>query len=102
VKAVASPVKVKILSMLRAGNLNFDEIMKNICRAKSTVSSHLKSITTEGIISSRVDPDDAWKKIFFIQSESMGKLLNNNSRKIFLLISRGTLQVKRILFEFFR
>ncbi|BDZ67557.1 hypothetical protein [Methanobacterium ferruginis] len=31
-------------------------------------------MTTEGIISSRVDPDDAWKKIFFIQSKYMGKL----------------------------
>jgi len=101
IKAIKSPVRVRILSMLREGDLSFDEIVKFSGRAKSTVSSHLKNMSKEGIISSRVDPDDARKKIFFIQSESMGKLLNNNSRKIFLLISRGTLQVKMILLSSF-
>jgi len=74
VKAIKSPVRVKILSMLREGDLSFEELVKFSGRAKSTVSSHLKSLSQEGIINSRVDPYDARKKIFFLQSEYIGKI----------------------------
>ena len=67
VLAIKSPVRVKILSMLRDGDLSFDEIVKLSGRAKSTVSSHLKSMTRDGIISSRINPKDGRKKIFFIR-----------------------------------
>ena len=61
VLAIKSPVRVKILSMLRNGDLSFDEIVKLSGRAKSTVSSHLKAMSRDGIINSRVDPEDARK-----------------------------------------
>jgi predicted hydrocarbon binding protein len=72
--AINSPVRVKILSMLRQGELSFDQLVEYSGKAKSTVSVHLKRMTNEGIIGSKTDPLDARKKIFFIKSEYLGKL----------------------------
>jgi len=72
--AINSPVRVKILSMLRKGELNFDQLVELSGKAKSTVSVHLRRMTDEGIIGSKTDPLDARKKIFFIKSEYLGKL----------------------------
>ncbi len=74
VRAVDSPVKAKILSMLRNGELSFDQIVESSGKAKSTVSVHLKKLVNEGIIDSKPDPNDARKKIFFINSEYLGDL----------------------------
>jgi hypothetical protein len=72
--AINSPVRVKILSMLRQGELSFDQLVELSGKAKSTVSVHLKRMADEGIIGSKTDPLDARKKIFFIKSEYLGKL----------------------------
>ena len=72
--AINSPVRVKLLSMLRKGELNFDQLVELSGKAKSTVSVHLRRMTDEGIIGSKTDPLDARKKIFFIKSEYLGKL----------------------------
>ncbi len=72
--AINSPVRVKILSMLRKGELSFDQIVLLSGKAKSTISVHLRRMVNEGIIGSKIDPLDARKKIFFIQSEYLGKL----------------------------
>jgi predicted hydrocarbon binding protein len=72
--AINSPVRVKILSMLRRGELSFDQLVELSGKAKSTVSVHLKRMVDEGIIGSKTDPNDARKKIFFIKSEYLGKL----------------------------
>jgi predicted hydrocarbon binding protein len=72
--AINSPVRVKILSMLRKGELSFDQLVELSGKAKSTVSVHLKRMVDEGIIGSKTDPSDARKKIFFIKSEYLGKL----------------------------
>lgn len=74
VYAIDSPVRVKILSMLRKNELNFDQIVALSGRAKSTISVHLKKLVDEGIIDSKPDPEDARKKIFFINSEYLGEL----------------------------
>ena len=67
--AINSPVRVKILSMLRKGELSFDQLVELSGKAKSTVSVHLRRMGDEGIIGSKTDPKDARKKIFFIKSE---------------------------------
>ena len=72
--AINSPVRVRILSMLRKGELSFDQLVELSGKAKSTVSVHLKRMVDEGIIGSKTDPSDARKKIFFIKSEYLGKL----------------------------
>jgi len=74
VYAIDSPVRVKILSMLRKNELSFDHIVALSGKAKSTVSVHLKKLVDEGIIDSKPDPEDARKKIFFINSEYLGEL----------------------------
>jgi len=74
VRTVDSPVKSRILSILKEGELNFDQIVELSGKAKSTVSVHLKKLVNEGIIDSKPDPNDARKKIFFINSEYLGDL----------------------------
>ncbi|MGF7117433.1 V4R domain-containing protein [Methanobacterium oryzae] len=74
VYAIDSPVRVKILSMLRKNELSFDQIVALSGKAKSTISVHLKKLVDEGIIDSKPDPEDARKKIFFINSEYLGEL----------------------------
>ncbi|MCE7698158.1 MAG: winged helix-turn-helix domain-containing protein [Methanobacterium paludis] len=81
VYAIDSPVRVKILSLLREGELSFDKIAELSGKAKSTVSVHLKKMAKEGIIGSKQDPDDARKKIFFIKSEYLGKLSSKKMLK---------------------
>jgi uncharacterized protein len=102
VKAIKSPVRVKILSMLREGDLSFDEIVKFSGRAKSTVSSHLKAMTHDGIISSRMDPKDARKKIFFIQSEYIGKLHREQLQEDISAYIQRFITSENDPFEFFR
>jgi predicted hydrocarbon binding protein len=74
IRAVDSPVRMKILSMLLVKQMSFDEIVEASGRAKSTISVHLKSLADDGIVSSRIDPADARKKIFFIDSSYLGGL----------------------------
>lgn len=74
IRAVDSPVRMKILSMLLEKEMSFDEIVEYSGRAKSTISVHLKSLSDDGIVSSRADPGDARKKIFFIHSGYLGGL----------------------------
>ena len=102
VLAIKSPVRVKILSMLRDGDLSFDEIVKLSGRAKSTVSSHLKAMTRDGIISSRIDPDDARKKIFFVQSGHIGKLHRQQLQEDISAYIQRYIASENDPFEFFR
>lgn len=74
IRAVDSPVRIKILSMLLKSEMSFDDIVEASGRAKSTVSVHLKSLADDGIVASRSDPGDARKKVFFIQSSYLGGL----------------------------
>ncbi len=102
VKAIKSPVRVRILSMLKEGDLSFDDIVKLSGRAKSTVSSHLKAMTRDRIISSRMDPNDARKKIFFIQSEYIGKLQRQQLQEDISAYIQRYIASENDPFEFFR
>jgi predicted hydrocarbon binding protein len=74
IKTVDSPVRMKILSMLLVREMSFDEIVAISGKVKSTVSVHLKGLADDGIVASKVDPGDARKKIFFINSSYLGGL----------------------------
>ena len=74
VNVVKSPVKLTILEMLRDSEMEFDEIVNNTGKSKSTVSVHLKSLRESGIISYRVHPKDNRKKIFYINSKFLGSV----------------------------
>ena len=74
VNVVKSPVKLTILEMLRDSEMEFDEIVNNTGKSKSTVSVHLKSLRETGIISYRFHPSDNRKKIFFINSKYLGSV----------------------------
>ncbi|OPY29774.1 MAG: V4R domain protein [Methanocella sp. PtaU1.Bin125] len=77
IRAVDSPVRVKIIAMLKDREMPFDAIVEGTGRAKSTISVHLNDMSTEGIIGSRLDPKDRRKKIFFLNSGYIGGLLRD-------------------------
>jgi transcriptional regulator, ArsR family len=80
---VDSPIRIKILNLLREKERKFDEIVDLSDKAKSTISEHLKKLYEEGIVDSRIDPEDARKKIFSLKSEYLGELSRENySKKI--------------------
>lgn len=74
VNVVKSPVKLTILEMLRDRDMEFDEIVSNTGKSKSTVSVHLKSLRESGIISYKVHPVDNRKKIFYLNSKYIGSV----------------------------
>ena len=74
VNVIKSPVKLTILEMLRDRDMEFDEIVSNTGKSKSTVSVHLKSLRESGIISYRVHPVDNRKKIFYLNSKYIGSV----------------------------
>lgn len=74
VNVVKSPVKLTILEMLRSSELEFEEIVSNTGKSKSTVSVHLKSLREKGIVSYRFHPEDNRKKIFYINSKYLGSV----------------------------
>ena len=74
VNVIKSPVKLTILEMLRDSEMEFDEIVSNTGKSKSTVSVHLKSLRESGVISYRVHPVDNRKKIFYLNSKYIGSV----------------------------
>ena len=60
--------------MLRDRDMEFDEIVSNTGKSKSTVSVHLKSLRESGIISYKVHPVDNRKKIFYLNSKYIGSV----------------------------
>jgi predicted hydrocarbon binding protein len=82
VNVVKSPVKLTILEMLRDRDMEFDEIVSNTGKSKSTVSVHLKSLREKGIISYKVHPVDNRKKIFFLNSKYIGSVDMSEPKEI--------------------
>lgn len=79
---IKSPVKAKILKALNEEDLGFEEIVQITNRSKSTVSAHLKALTDMGIISYKTHPNDQRKKIFYIDSQYMGKLEQHERQEL--------------------
>ena len=74
IRAVQSPARAKILSVLAEHELPFDEIVRQSGKAKSTVSVQLQGLEHEGIIIGRRNPEDSRKKLFSISSPLVGNL----------------------------
>ncbi|MDP3066463.1 MAG: V4R domain-containing protein [Methanobacteriaceae archaeon] len=101
-KVIKSPLRVKILSMLREKDLSFDEIVRLSGRAKSTISEHLKDLSQEGIIGSRNHPADARKKIFFLRSEYVGRVHQDKVQDNLKQYVNRYIESENDPFEFFR
>lgn len=102
IKTIESITRLKILSLLREGELSFDEIVKMTSKAKSTISIHLKTLAREGLISSYSDPHDARKKIFFLKSDYMGTIYPEKLEKDMSTYIERYISHDNDPFEFFR
>ncbi len=74
IRAVQSPARAQILTVLARRDLPFDEIVRLSGKAKSTVSVHLQGLEREGIVVGKTDPADSRKKIFSLRSQRLGDL----------------------------
>ncbi len=74
VNVIDSPIKAKILSLLRNRGLNGSDIVLLTGKSKSTISAHLKDLINAGIIDYETDPVDGRRKIFYIKSRYLGEL----------------------------
>ncbi len=66
--ALDSPVKLKILELLRKGTKSFDELVEQSGKAKSTMSVHLDDLEDLNLISEKTFPNDKRKKYFALNS----------------------------------
>jgi predicted hydrocarbon binding protein len=66
--ALDSPVKLKILEMLRKGAASFDDLVEQSGKAKSTISVHLDDLEENNLILERSSPSDKRKKYFYLNS----------------------------------
>ena len=82
VNVVKSPVKLTILEMLRDSEMEFDEIVSNTGKSKSTVSVHLKGLREMGIVSYKIHPNDNRKKIFYIDSKYLGSVNVSDQKEL--------------------
>lgn len=82
INVVKSPVKLTILEMLRDSEMEFEEIVKNTGKSKSTVSVHLKALREQKIISYKIDSKDNRRKIFYLNSNYLGSVAVPNDLKV--------------------
>lgn len=68
-----SPIKIKIMKILNKSKTSFEELVKKLKRAKSTISVHLEDLEKMKLISSEFHPNDKRKKIYSISSKYVGK-----------------------------
>ncbi len=66
--ALDSPVKLKILEMLRKGVTSFDDLVEQSGKAKSTISVHLDDLEKLNLIREKSSLNDKRKKYFFLNS----------------------------------
>jgi len=71
-KQISNPLRQRILEELGKADLSLSEIAAITSRAQSTLSSHLEELVKEGLISSRDDPSDNRRKVFFLASRPIG------------------------------
>jgi hypothetical protein len=82
VNVIKSPVKLTILEMLRGSEMEFEEIVSNTGKSKSTISVHLKGLRELGIVSFKLHPDDNRRKIFYLTSTYLGSVDLAEQREI--------------------
>lgn len=74
VNVIDSPIKAKILSLLKEGGLNGSDIVSLTGKSKSTISAHLKDLIKAGIVDYNPDAVDGRRKLFYIKSRYLGEI----------------------------
>ena len=67
--ALDSPVKLKIIEFIHGQPRSFENIVNECCKAKSTISVHLKDLVMQNIILEQKDPSDKRKKYYSLNSQ---------------------------------
>ncbi len=62
--------------------MEFDEIVFNTGKSKSTISVHLKALRELGVVTYKIDPQDNRKKIFYLNSKYLGSLDKSDNKTL--------------------
>ena len=111
IEIIKSPIKYKILELLRHGEMNFEEIVENTSKSKASISMHLRDLRKEGIVNYRHDPIDQRKKIFYLNADFLGsidtsktKILKKDQTKLMIdeFIEKGDIEYIILLTHAFK
>jgi predicted hydrocarbon binding protein len=67
--ALDSPVKLRIIEFIQDQPRSFEDVVNECCKAKSTISVHLKDLLMKNIILEQKDPSDKRKKYYYLNSQ---------------------------------
>ncbi|MBP2134114.1 putative hydrocarbon binding protein [Methanomicrobium sp. W14] len=76
---IDSPARIEILKILVEGDQRFDELVKRLNKAKSTISVHLHDLIDAGILAERTDETDARRKYISLDCEYLGTIEQSDS-----------------------
>lgn len=62
-KALANPIRIEIIEILNAGELNFGEILKILFISKSNLSQHLSVMVSNGLVVQRKEGTNSFFKL---------------------------------------
>jgi predicted hydrocarbon binding protein len=86
--ALDSPIKLKIIKFIRNQSRSFEEIVEATCKAKSTVSVHLKDLMKQNIIVEQRDTVDRRKKYFTLNSQFIAYSQTPSQKNFDMIIDR--------------
>ena len=89
---IKSQTKYEIIQLLNNYEMNFEDIVQNIAKNKSTISMHLKSLKDAGIVEYRLDPEDNRKKIFYLTANVVANI--NSSKPVHVKENQTKLMIE--------
>ena len=89
---IKSQTKYEIIQLLNNYEMNFEDIVQNIAKNKSTISMHLKSLKDAGIVEYRLDPEDNRKKIFYLTANVVADI--NSSKPVHVKENQTKLMIE--------
>jgi DNA-binding transcriptional ArsR family regulator len=63
IKAIAHPLRLKVLCVLGDGELSVQEIVDNVGTSQSNISQHLAILRDKGVLSTRKDANRVYYRI---------------------------------------
>ena len=108
---IDSPVRMEILRIVMEGEQRFDEIVKKLNKAKSTISVHLHDMIDAGILAERADDNDARRKYLYLNADYLGTITQSDKEALSESVSfrpaitsgaKGPASVFRLIFNTIR
>ena len=88
IKALSSPTRIKILSRVLEKEYTPTDLSKDIGKSKSTVSSHLDTLVSSGLVEK--DSEDGRKRVVYHPTDKARAIVNEREKKVKFSIVSST------------